>query len=219
MTNEPFYKNRLYRNDGNNNHFIIIKTVGVLSNRDGIGARLSMIYGGGMQIREVGAGSGFTSMNSLPVEFGLGEFTVVDTLFIRWPSGVRDTMTVIGADRLLTCTEGEGCTFVIIGIQDEETRIAQLPENYILHQNYPNPFNPVTTINYDLPERGFVTVTVFDIRGRKVKELVDRFHDAGSYGVRWDAGNSAGGIYFMRLTAVSESGDIFTQTRKMSLLK
>jgi len=94
-----------------------------------------------------------------------------------------------------------------------------LPKQYSLSQNRPNPFNPVTTIHYDLPEQSQVTLMIYDIRGREIRELVNNTQDAGYKSVIWDGtdefGRSVGtGIYLYQIQA----GD-FTQTRKMLLLK
>ncbi len=88
------------------------------------------------------------------------------------------------------------------------------PENFVLLQNYPNPFNPVTTIKYELPAMSNVSLSVYDILGRKVKELVNTKQAAGKYEVRFDAGNLASGVYIYKLQA-----DNFLSTKKMLLLK
>jgi len=69
--------NILYRNNGNDNHWLHIKTIGVQSNRDGIGAKVKVFAGELSMLRQVGGGS-FAGQNSLPAEFGLGKYTQVD---------------------------------------------------------------------------------------------------------------------------------------------
>ena len=96
---------------------------------------------------------------------------------------------------------------------------AQIPKEYILNQNYPNPFNPVTTLRYDLPEQSDVTITIYNMLGRKVKTLVNSTQDAGFKSVIWDATNYQGnpvsaGVYLYQIQA----GE-FVQTKKMVLLK
>jgi hypothetical protein len=83
-----------------------------------------------------------------------------------------------------------------------------------LAQNYPNPFNPSTTIAFDLPIAGSVSLRVFNLQGREVAVLKDGFSAAGTQRVRFDGGGLASGIYFLRLEAAG-----LTQTRKMMLLK
>jgi hypothetical protein len=79
---------------------------------------------------------------------------------------------------------------------------------------YPNPFNPTTTIAYDLPRAGHISLRVFDLLGREVAVLKDGLVQAGSHRGRFDGTNLASGIYFARLDA-----GVFTQTKKLVLLK
>jgi hypothetical protein len=114
---------------GSMNHYLIVKTVGRVSNRDGIGARVRVVSGTRSQIAEVSGGSGFVSQNSLPVEFGLGAVTGVDSLITRWPSGLVQTFTQVGINQQVTVVEGEGGSLTYIGpnYRLEEARIT--PEN------------------------------------------------------------------------------------------
>lgn len=92
-----------------------------------------------------------------------------------------------------------------------------IPEAYRLHQNYPNPFNPSTTISFQLPTEGLVTLRVFDVIGREVATLLHEAIRPGDHSVVFDAGTSGplpSGVYFYRLTA----GD-FTISRAMMVLK
>ena len=89
-----------------------------------------------------------------------------------------------------------------------------LPKTFALEQNYPNPFNPVTTIRYQIPQAEKVTLILYDILGRQVRELVNENQAAGFYTVRFDASGLSSGIYFYQLKAGS-----FTQIRKMLLAK
>jgi hypothetical protein len=96
----------------------------------------------------------------------------------------------------------------------EEDPRAFVPKEFALYQNYPNPFNPSTTISYNLPSQGNVTLRVFNMLGQKVKELVNQFQTAGHYTLRFDAAGLPSGVYLYRL--VTESGAI---TKKMLMLK
>jgi hypothetical protein len=86
--------------------------------------------------------------------------------------------------------------------------------NYALMQNYPNPFNPNTTISYQLPKSGQVTIKVYDVLGNEVKTLINEYKTAGSYSVNFDAGKLSSGMYIYRITA-----DGFTSAKKMLLIK
>jgi hypothetical protein len=83
-----------------------------------------------------------------------------------------------------------------------------------LSGNYPNPFNPVTSIHFSLPEASRVILSVYDISGRLMVELVDGYRYAGSHEVTFDASNFASGVYVYEI----DSGN-FTTSRKMVLLK
>jgi hypothetical protein len=99
--------NRLYRNTPNGNHWLTIKLKGSPSNRDGVGARLTLKASGKTQIREVEAGSSFNSQNSLWQTFGLGKTKVAESLEIRWPSGLIQKIKNVRANTTITVTEGK----------------------------------------------------------------------------------------------------------------
>jgi hypothetical protein len=98
------------------------------------------------------------------------------------------------------------------------------PTDFKLEQNYPNPFNPTTYINYSLPEDAFVSVKVFDELGREVKTLISSHQTAPGHRVVWDGRDASGnpvasGLYVYRLSATNASGKVFTDSKKMMLLK
>ena len=95
----------------------------------------------------------------------------------------------------------------------------ELPFQYALYQNYPNPFNPVTSINFDLPERNIVTLKIYNILGKVVAVPVNNETKvSGKYSVEFDATNLPSGVYYYELSASGEAGD-YTQTKKMVLVK
>jgi hypothetical protein len=99
----------LLRNDNHTkNHWLMIKTVGTKSNRDGIGTRLTLTANGFTQIREIKAGSSYQSQNDTRVHFGLGKASSVERLELRWPSGTLDALKDLTTDQILTVREGEG---------------------------------------------------------------------------------------------------------------
>ena len=202
-------ENRLYMsNAGNSNHWLELKLVGVTVNRSAIGARVRIVAGGLSQIREVQGGSGHNGQNSLPVEFGLGSNEMVDSIIVNWPGGPIDIHTNIPSDQILTVTEGQ----IIVPVEMANNN---KPAGYVLSQNYPNPFNPSTTIEYSIPERTDVKLTVINIVGEEVAELVNQIMDAGSYSVEFSAkGGLPSGVYFYSLQAGN-----FITNKKMILLK
>jgi len=104
-----------------------------------------------------------------------------------------------------------------LSISDEN--ISMLPEEFALYQNYPNPFNPVTTIRYKLPEQTHVTIVIYNMLGRTLRQLVNNTQEAGYKSVVWNSKDDSGkpvsaGIYLYQIRA-----DGYTQSRKMLLLK
>jgi hypothetical protein len=89
-----------------------------------------------------------------------------------------------------------------------------VPVVYALHQNYPNPFNPVTKIRFDLPEDADVQLSVYDVLGREVAELVNGRVVSGFHEVIWDASDVSSGVYLCQLTTLNS-----VITNKMVVVK
>ena len=95
---------------------------------------------------------------------------------------------------------------------------------YQLVGNYPNPFNPETTISYELPGEGVMTLKIHDITGKLIKTLANRRQGAGIHNTFWDGTDSgerpvASGIYICRIEFTGEDGKKLVQARKMSLVR
>ena len=100
---------QLLRNDGGNkNNWIIVKTIGTKSNRNGIGARVKVVSGDLIQLDEVRSGGSYISQNDLRLHFGLEKRTSVDVIQVRWPSGAVDTLTNVKVNKVVTVKEGKG---------------------------------------------------------------------------------------------------------------
>ena len=96
---------------------------------------------------------------------------------------------------------------------------SSIPNDFIIHQNYPNPFNPTTTLRYDIPKDGLVNITVYDMLGNKINQLVNEVQNSGYKSVQWNATNYQGepvsaGVYLYKIQAGN-----FVDTKKMILLK
>jgi hypothetical protein len=107
---------------------------------------------------------------------------------------------------------------IVIIITDVSDGDGRIITDYRLYQNYPNPFNPSTLIQYEIPNSGQVTLTVYNIVGQQVRTLVNKSQTAGAYQISWDGRDEQGrrlssGVYFYRLNAKS-----FVETRKMTLV-
>jgi polyhydroxybutyrate depolymerase len=100
--------------------------------------------------------------------------------------------------------------FTVTGIENETNQ----PIEYELKQNYPNPFNPTTKINFAIPQKGYVTLKVYNILGKEIVTLDSGEKPAGTYELTWDATNLPSGVYFYQLLAGS-----FVETKKMILMK
>ena len=98
--------NYLFQNEGNANKWLELTLRGTLSNRAAIGARVHSFTGSMRQRRDVDGGSGLLSQPSLPVEFGFGGISTVDSVVILWPSGTRQVLTSITTNQRLTVIEG-----------------------------------------------------------------------------------------------------------------
>jgi len=123
------------------------------------------------------------------------------------------------------CHPYPSCLVNSMGQQDTancaQTSIIKLtvPIKFNLHNSYPNPFNPNTTIRYDVPKDGWVTITVYDMLGNVVNNLVNANQSSGYKSVQWNATNNQGqsvsaGVYLYKIQAGQ-----FRQTKKMVLLK
>ena len=101
------------------------------------------------------------------------------------------------------------------GITDvKETHNSTIPNKFDLNQNYPNPFNPSTKISYSIKEASIVNITVFNVLGQEVAQLINGFRNTGTYEVTFDASALPSGMYIYTLEA---NGQRFT--KKMTLLK
>ena len=100
------YKAHLYKNNGNQNHWIQIETEGTISNKDGIGARINLFTGSTQQIREVECGGEGGSQHMKRVHFGLASYTLIDSIIVKWPSGIVDKLYNIPSDTIIYLVEG-----------------------------------------------------------------------------------------------------------------
>lgn len=106
----------------------------------------------------------------------------------------------------------------MVNIQQSEKNSAQAsdknPTTYGLFQNYPNPFNPTTSIKFQLPRDGFVTLKVYNVLGKEIKTLISEYKSVGNYEVNFEASQLPSGIYIYSLSSGS-----FKENRKMLLMK
>ncbi len=127
---------------------------------------------------------------------------------------VAGATDAVGASDWMT----NGATLITAAAQGDETRVATdetLPHEYALSAAYPNPFNAATTITVALPETAELSLTVYNIAGQQVGELVHGQLDAGTHEFSWDASRFASGLYFVHGTVPGE----LNQVRKLMLVR
>jgi hypothetical protein len=134
-------------------------------------------------------------------------------------------------------TSGIACVTVEVGtIRNPNSRISleftaesyptsindkyNVVNNYNLDQNYPNPFNPDTKISYQLKERGYVKLMVFDLKGDLIKVLVNETKDPGYYDTEFSGKGLASGVYMYRIEIYSKANNLlYSNSKKTILLK
>lgn len=109
----------------------------------------------------------------------------------------------------------------LIGIEPISTEV---PERFELSQNYPNPFNPLTNIRFSVAKHQQITITIYDLTGRKIYTLVNEKLVPGKYEMTWNGINLNGeqvasGVYFYRMVTNSDGEDNFIDVKKMVLVK
>jgi photosystem II stability/assembly factor-like uncharacterized protein len=122
----------------------------------------------------------------------------------------HDLGTIVGASGIILHTVNGGTT----SIHEDRNLSNILPTAFRLGQNYPNPFNPATTIQYQLPTRAFVHLSVYNILGQEVQVIVNETQEPGNKSIRFNAGNLSSGMYFYRIMAGS-----FSDIKKMVVIK
>jgi len=110
-----------------------------------------------------------------------------------------------------TALDQDNFTAEIVSDVDD---LAEMVHDFSLSQNYPNPFNPSTTIEYTLPVRSMVEMTVFNALGQQMETLVNEVQNAGIHNVSWDASEYHSGMYFVRIHAGEQ-----IMMKKMMLMK
>ncbi len=119
---------------------------------------------------------------------------------------------------------GDGIELVkISSLSNVAAEHETIVDQFVLHQNYPNPFNPSTTIRYELASAGLVNLYIYNMNGQKVRALVQEARPTGEHAAVWDGLFDNGvaapsGMYIYQIR-VDNSGDPFTQTRRMLLMK
>jgi hypothetical protein len=140
-------------------------------------------------------------------------------------SDVKTGWIVGGYGTVLKTTNGG-----VTSVESSETERIE-PRSHLLGQNYPNPFNPSTTISYDVPRTGMITIRIFDLLGRLVKTLLNDEKSPGTYSIAWNGLDDRGshlssGMYFYELKISPMNHEvsnfdlnIHSELKKMILIK
>lgn len=196
------YKNMISEAE-NKNNWVIVKLTGTASNRSAIGAKVRVkakINGKYVWLmREVSAQNSFNCMNMLPVHFGLGKATVIDSAIIEWPSGHKDYCTNIAVNKRYNFTEGSICSFT------EDKELAENIKKVFDISVSPNPFKSSTNISFTLQQNMNVSVDVYDMYGKTLySKKMDGVKGKNSIAFSMPS-KKITGTYFCKITAGDNS--------------
>lgn len=142
-------------------------------------------------------------LDSIARELGFSGDSVITTCRLTAYNGLD---SVVSGNNLLVTLKSTS-----VGIQNISS---QIPDKYKLENNFPNPFNPSTNIKFQIPQKSFASIIIYDMLGREVITLLSEELNAGYYNYQFNAENLNSGIYFYTLVT-----DNFSETKKMVLVK
>lgn len=200
---------------GSGNHWLTFDCVGVVSNRSGIGCKVTATatIGGDVvtQVRQITGSDGYCSQ-TLRGHFGLGDATVIDVLTVRWPNRVEQVLTNVPADAHLVIVE------------DTSVDVPALPDRGAagamrIETIAPNPFRSSTSIRYALASDARVQLSIVDTAGRRVRRLESAMRAPGAHEFAWDGRDDGGarvatGMYFVELATPADRA-----TRRVLLVR
>jgi hypothetical protein len=158
----------------NGNNYITLNMRGVESNKNGLGARVTMYSPSGQQIRDIRSGEGFRYLHSLNAHFGIGQDAQIDSITVCWPSGITDKIFAPAINQNLLIIEGEN----IVNVEEETTSRFNV---------YPNPASDVLM----LQGINLSQVSILDISGKVIESF-------NSIQQRIDVSHLAPGVYFVQ---------------------
>ena len=176
------------------NHWLRLRTRGIVSNAEGVGARVTVTAGATSWVREVTIGSSFASSSSAYLVFGLGSATSVDVR-VQWPSGTVDDIPGVGVDQTVVIVEGQDS---VVGVGDAHAPLR--PQLAAV----PNPARRSSAISFALAGDTGVSLGAYTIDGRRVRSIHDGMLAAGAHTLTWDGRaddgtDAAPGVYYLRL--------------------
>ncbi len=171
----------LYQNNTLGKNWIKIGLEGTVSNRDAIGATVSLKSDGKWQYR-YNDGVGFLGQSIQPIHFGIDAAQEIEEINVLWPSGISETFYNISANQTLKIREGEGLVTAIQTGSENSPLTA-----FVVNENYPNPFNGSTIIEFFLPAPSSIRFEVFNILGEKIFTQTQTFSTGGKKHFTWNA--------------------------------
>lgn len=202
---------RLYKNMGSytsTNNWIQVQLTGTESNRNGIGARVEVVADGHTQIQEVRCGSSYCGQNSFTLNFGIGNGELVDTLRIKWPSGILDEFYNSIPNQVIEIIEGTGENH--LQIDDNSIEI----NTFQIINCYPNPVNSSLRTTFENNKYQNISISLIDILGKTVLHYNEKQFSPGEHSIHFDGSSLISGLYFVRL-----SGDFGMVEQKLTVLK
>ncbi|MCG8330246.1 MAG: ASPIC/UnbV domain-containing protein, partial [Chitinophagales bacterium] len=196
----------LYRNELNNGNWINISLEGTASNRSAIGAKVRIkatINGHShWQRRDISSQNAFCGQNDLRVHFGLGDASIIDSILIEWPLGLKEVYTNITSNQFLNYTEGAITTTSPL-----------IKEAFSLNV-FPNPANSEVNISYSIKDSNqIIRFRLFDASMQFVKEIDNGVQFKGTHHLTLDTSDWPTGSYLL----VCENGGIEI-TKKLIIL-
>jgi hypothetical protein len=190
-----------YSNLGNANHWVKLRLIGTLSNRDATGALVRVVANGQPQVRVQAGGVNDMAQSTRDVLFGLGSASVIDTLTIDWPSGVREVRTCLATDSIYVVVEDPGASLTPIPPSRSSDDLT-----WTLQMLRERTDSDAVTLRYRLPAASDVRASVYDVAGRTVRTLFVGRQGAGEQALTWDGLDMAGraptsGVYYGRVVA------------------
>ncbi|MFO8184177.1 MAG: CRTAC1 family protein, partial [Candidatus Aegiribacteria sp.] len=173
----------LFRNDQSEtipSNYVVLELEGTLSNRDAVGARVTVDIGDRSLTRWVGGGSGYHDFHSFPLEFGLYDADMIDQLAIYWPSGLVETYSGVEAEQYVYAVEGD--TLYTSIAQDQAGTAA----SGLSLACSPNPFAGLLSVRYCGDTGGVASLQVYDLSGRLVRSFRGLEMDGAFNELVWD---------------------------------
>lgn len=194
------FGNSLLRCDGVTNHWIVLRLIGIVSNRSAIGAVVRCTAGGVTSYQRVDGGHGMGDSDSQALEFGLGQSTGPIEVEVHWPSGLVESYSDLAADTHVDITEGSGTGL--------EGQAEASPGCLAVLDAWPNPASDLLFFSCWIPSAGnpdrMISVAVFDIAGHSVLSF-DIGAPDGASTLSLPLGGMSPGIYILRVSSGAES--------------